>query len=129
MVVRIGKERSLELKISKSSTDMLEVEVSYHSHFLLFRPTRFALYILHPILSRKPHNLCMFNYLRVVLIRIVGGGELESVLDESKSHDKSGNFPQEIVTYLKGIIEMIEGGEERSESSIVSTIINCIFIR
>ncbi|KAF8374521.1 hypothetical protein PRIPAC_80950 [Pristionchus pacificus] len=44
-----------------------------------------------------------------------GGGELESVLDESKNHDKSGNFPQEIVTYLKGIIEMIEGGEERND--------------
>lgn len=54
-----------------------------------------------------------------------GGGELESVLDESKSGDKSALFPQEIVSYLKGVIEMIEGGEERNDMLMTRCVEEC----
>ncbi|GMS95399.1 hypothetical protein PENTCL1PPCAC_17574 [Pristionchus entomophagus] len=53
------------------------------------------------------------------------GGELEAVVDESNNRDKSGNFPQEIVTYLKGVMEMIEGGEERNDMLMTRCVEEC----
>ncbi|GMR47664.1 hypothetical protein PMAYCL1PPCAC_17859 [Pristionchus mayeri] len=54
-----------------------------------------------------------------------GGGELETVLDETKNRDKTGSFPQEIVSYLKGVIEMIEGGEERNDMLMTRCVEEC----
>ncbi|GMT23607.1 hypothetical protein PFISCL1PPCAC_14904, partial [Pristionchus fissidentatus] len=54
-----------------------------------------------------------------------GGGELEAVLDDSKGNEKGAAFPQEIVTYLKGVIEMIEGGEERNEMLMTRCVEEC----